>query len=36
MRLVSLKNLHPDLKLGLVLVSVAVLLNVVGWSSFGD
>ena len=36
MRLVSLKNLHPDLKLGLVLVSVAVLLNVVGWSSFRE
>ena len=31
---VSLKNLHPDLKLGLVLVSAAVLLKIVGWSSF--
>ena len=30
----SLRNLHPDLKLGLVLVSAAALLNVVGWSSF--
>ena len=27
-------NLHPDLKLGLVLVSAAVLLKIVGWSSF--
>ena len=29
-----MKNLHPDLKLGLVLVSVAALLKIVGWSSF--
>ena len=36
MRHVLLSNRHPDLKLGLVLVSVAVLLNVVGWSSFGE
>ena len=36
MAVMSLKNLHPDLKLGLVLVSAAVLLNVVGWSSFGE
>ena len=28
------RNLHPDLKLGLVLVSAAVLLNVVGWTTF--
>ena len=35
MGVVLLSNLHPDLKLGFVLVSVAVLLNVVGWSSFG-
>ena len=34
MRLVSLKNLHPDLKLGLVLVSAAVLLKIVGWTTF--
>ena len=34
MGLVSLKNLHPDLKLGLVLVSAAALLKFVGWSSF--
>ena len=31
----SLRNLHPDLKLGLVLVSAAALLNVVGLGSFG-
>ena len=34
MGVVLLSNLHPDLKLGLVLVSAAVLLNFVGWSSF--
>ena len=34
MGVMSLGNLHPDLKLGLVLVSAAALLNVVGWSSF--
>ena len=34
MGLVSLKNLHPDLKLGLALVVAAVLLKIVGWSSF--
>ena len=32
---VSLSNLHPDLKLGLVLVAAAALLNVVGLGSFG-
>ena len=35
MGVVSLRNLHPDLKLGLVLVSAAALLNVVGLDSFG-
>ena len=30
----SFRNLHPDLKLGLVLVSAAVLLGVVGWTTF--
>ena len=35
MGVVSLQNLHPDLKLGLVLVSAAALLNVVGLGSFG-
>ena len=30
-----LRNLHPDLKLGLVLVAAAALLNVVGLGSFG-
>ena len=34
MGVVLLSNLHSDLKLGLVLVSAAVLLNVVGLSSF--
>ena len=34
MGVVSLQNLHPDLKLGLVLVSAAALLKFVGWSSF--
>lgn len=29
-----LRNLHPDLKLGFVLVSAAVLFNVVGWATF--
>ena len=28
------RNIHPDLKLGLVLVSAAVLLNTVGWATF--
>ncbi len=31
----SLRNLHPDLKLGLVIVSAAALLNTVGLGSFG-
>ena len=35
MGVVLLRNLHPDLKLGLVLVSAAALLNVVGLGSFG-
>ena len=35
MRVMSLHNLHPDLKLGLVLVAAAALLNVVGLGSFG-
>ena len=30
----ALRNLHPDLKLGVVLVPAAVLLNVVGWATF--
>ena len=34
MGVVPLRNLHPDLKLGLVLVSAAALLNIVEWSSF--
>ena len=34
MGVVSLQNLHPDLKLGLVIVSAAALLKIVGWSSF--
>ena len=29
-----LRNLHPDLKLGFVLVSAAILLNVVTWATF--
>ena len=29
-----ISRLHPDLKLGLVLVSAAVLFNVVGWATF--
>ena len=35
MHLVSLSNLHPDLKLGLVLVPAAVILKLVVWSSYG-
>ena len=34
MTVMSLRNLHPDLKLGLVLVSAAVLLKIVGWTTF--
>ena len=34
MAVVSFRNLHPDLKLGLVIVSAAALLKIVGWSSF--
>ena len=29
-----LRNIHPDLKLGVVLVPAAVLLNTVGWATF--
>ena len=28
------RNIHPDLKLGLVLVPAALLLNIVGWTTF--
>ncbi len=29
-----MRNVHPDLKLGLVLVSAAILVNAVGWTTF--
>ncbi len=34
MGVMSLRGLHADLKLGIVLVSAAALLKIVGWGSF--